>query len=322
MSKNHLRIIFFGTPEFATTILDKLVTSRHEVVAVVTAVDKPAGRGRKLNESHVKQYAKSNGIKVLQPKNLKSPDFVKDLRSFNADLQVIVAFRMLPKVVWEMPPLGTFNLHASLLPQYRGAAPINWAVINQEKQSGVTTFFIDEKIDTGAIIEARSVDLEQDETAGTLYEKLMYLGADLTLATVESITDGTAKTRVQEHDSELNEAPKLDKSNTQIDFTRTADEVDALVRGLYPFPVAKATLINDQKLTCKIYKTAVFNKDHNMTPGSIVIDGKKMLVACGSKMIEILEMQLPNKKRMSIPDLLNGYEFFPNARFDASLQEN
>ncbi|WP_405368665.1 methionyl-tRNA formyltransferase [Nonlabens sp. Asnod2-A12] len=313
-----LRIVFFGTPEFATGVLDTLNKSHHTIVAVVTAPDKPAGRGRKINQSDVKKYAVENELPVLQPTNLKSEDFLKELASYNADLQVIVAFRMLPQAVWKMPELGTFNLHASLLPQYRGAAPINWAIINQEKKTGVTTFFIDEKIDTGAIIANQETDIAPLEDVGSLYGRLMAMGASLSLETVNNIAAGTITTTIQKDSQDLKDAPKLNNSNTLIDFKQPASTVDALVRGLYPYPVAKATLINKEAMVVKIHKSTVIEKDHKMTPGSFVIEEGKMVIACGKYMIEIDEIQIPNKKRMKVKDLLNGYTFDPDARFDVA----
>jgi methionyl-tRNA formyltransferase len=315
---NSLKIVFFGTPEFATGVLDTLHKSHHEIVAVVTAPDKPAGRGRKINESDVKKYAIAHSLTVLQPNNLKSEDFLKELASFQADLQVIVAFRMLPKAVWNMPKLGTFNLHASLLPQYRGAAPINWAIINQEKTTGVTTFFIDDKIDTGAIISNRETIIEAVDTVGTLYSKLMTLGALLSLETVNRIAAGPVATSLQNNSFELKEAPKLNNENTLIDFTKSAAAIDALIRGLSPYPVAKSLLYDKEELIVKIHKSRVIEKDHKMKPGSFVIENNKMIVACGKNMLEIEEIQLPNKKRMKVKDLLNGYSFAENAIFDVA----
>ncbi|MEO9953843.1 methionyl-tRNA formyltransferase [Nonlabens sp.] len=313
-----LRIVFFGTPEFATGVLDTLNKSHHNIVAVVTAPDKPAGRGRKINQSDVKKYAVENDLPVLQPTNLKSEDFLKELASYKADLQVIVAFRMLPQAVWKMPELGTFNLHASLLPQYRGAAPINWAIINKEKKTGVTTFFIDEKIDTGAIIANQETDIEPREDVGSLYNRLMAMGASLSLKTVNDIAAGKITTTIQKDSQDLKDAPKLNNRNTLIDFKQSADTVDALIRGLYPYPVAKATLINKEAMVVKIHKSTVVEKDHKMTPGSFVIEEGKMIIACGKNMIEIDEIQIPNKKRMKVKDLLNGYTFDPDARFDVA----
>jgi len=311
-----LKIIFFGTPEFATGVLEKLHHSQHEVVAVVTAVDKPAGRGRKINESHVKKYALAQNIPVLQPPNLKAPEFLEELKSYGADLQVIVAFRMLPKVVWNMPELGTFNLHASLLPEYRGAAPINWAIINRETQTGVTTFFIDDKIDTGAIIDQLNCPIDKDENVGSLYGKLMLLGSELSLKTVNDIAAGIISTKKQPHSSTLKEAPKLNSSNTTIKWNNKVEHIDALVRGLYPYPVAKAVLIQEQPETIKIYKTAIEIKKHTMQPGSIIIEDDTIKVAGLNGFIQIIELQLPNKKRMDAKSLLNGFKFHDNARFD------
>jgi methionyl-tRNA formyltransferase len=214
-----------------------------------------------------------------------------------------------------MPPLGTFNLHASLLPQYRGAAPINWAIINQEKVTGATTFFIDDQIDTGAIISQKETPIDSLEDVGTLYNRLMSMGAQLSLETVNNIAAGTVSTTVQKDHTDLKEAPKLDGENTRIDFTQPAAAVDALIRGLYPYPVAKASLYNKEPMVVKIHKSKVIEKDHKMTPGSFVIEEGKMMVACGKNMVEIEEIQLPNKKRMKIKDLLNGYTFVPDARF-------
>jgi methionyl-tRNA formyltransferase len=320
MSKE-LRIIFYGTPEFATSVLKTLHESQHHVVAVVTAADKPAGRGMHLQQSDVKRYAVVQGIPVLQPTNLKDDGFLEILKSYGADLQVIVAFRMLPKSVWSMPPLGTFNLHASLLPRYRGAAPINWAIINGDTETGVTTFFIDDKIDTGAIIDQSRCAIRKDEDVGTLYTALMALGSALTLRTVQTIATGRITIIAQSSGSDVTQAPKLTNENTTINWNTPARRVDAFVRGLYPFPIAKATLIQKQTATIKIFKTVVVTKNHKMEPGSIVIDGGNILIACAVDFINILELQLPSKKRMKAKDLLNGFSFDPDARFDvASLK--
>lgn len=310
-----LRIVFYGTPEFATGILKTLNESHHEIVAVVTAPDKPAGRGRQLQESDVKKYAVNHGLTLLQPTHLKSPEFIDHLKALNADLQVVVAFRMLPEVVWAMPPMGTFNLHASLLPQYRGAAPINWVIINEEKETGVTTFYIDEKIDTGAVIDQLSIKIEDRETVGSLYLKLMDLGSTLSLKTVNQIASGKVSTTIQKDARNLKDAPKLNAGNTTIDFNQAAHQVDAMVRGLNPFPVAKAILNDDKTQTIKIYKTAIVNKNHTMNPGSIIVEEGKISVACSTGLVVLKELQLPNKKRMSATDLLNGYSFAADARF-------
>lgn len=310
-----LRIAFYGTPEFATGILDTLHQSAHEVVAVITAPDKPAGRGRKLQQSHVKQYATAHNIPVLQPTNLKSDSFLEQLSTYQIDVQVIVAFRMLPKQVWQHAPMGTFNLHASLLPQYRGAAPINWAIINQDEKTGVTTFFIDDKIDTGAIIDQSSCKITPRETVGTLYYKLQDLGKELTLKTLNDIAAGKVSPKVQEEHPTLKPAPKLFAHNTTIDWTKSASEVDALVRGLSPYPVAKSNLFtNEATLGIKIHETIVLVEEHNFEPGRIVQKEKQLFVACGTHLVEIVKMQLPNKKAMLVKDLLNGYTFPVEAR--------
>ncbi len=311
-----LRIVFFGTPGFATHILDGLVQSRHEVVGVVTVADKPSGRGQKVSMSDVKKYAVENGLNTLQPTNLKSPAFIDSLKALKADLFIVVAFRMLPRNVWNMPHLGTFNLHASLLPQYRGAAPINWAVIHGEQSSGVTTFFIDDKIDTGEIIAQSKCHITPRETAGSLYLKLMELGRKLTIETADAIADGRVTTVSQKEHQDLMEAPKLDAVNTVIDFNNTAANVDALVRGLNPFPIAKAILINSEKIQIKIFETEVVDKMHSMTPGDIVIENRQILVACSLGFVILKKLQLPGKKPMSGKDLLNGYKFENDARFD------
>lgn len=315
-----LRIIFYGTPAFATGVLKSLHKSDHKVVAVVTAPDKPAGRGRNLQQSDVKQYALQAGLTLLQPTNLKDEVFIKELSALNANLQVIVAFRMLPKVVWSMPEYGTFNLHASILPKYRGAAPINWAIINGDLETGVTTFFIDDKIDTGAIISQMSCPIESDETAGSLHDKLLNLGCKLTLQTVAAIASNTVVTSLQPDDKLLTPAPKLNNENTTINWNTSAAQIDALVRGLYPYPVARCLLSQKETVVVKIFKTTVIDKNHEVQEGTIIIDGGKLLVACNNGFIQIMELQLPNKKRMTVKELLNGYTFDPDARFISILE--
>lgn len=316
-----LNIIFYGTPEFATGVLRTLHNSHHNIVAIVTAPDKHAGRGMQLNQSDVKKYAIENNIPVLQPSNLKDAAFIDTLKSLQADLQVIVAFRMLPESVWNMPPLGTFNLHASLLPKYRGAAPINWAIINGDTETGVTTFFIDDKIDTGAIIDQARCSIETHENVGSLYVKLMELGGALTLKTVNDIASGEATTTPQAEGATATQAPKLNNKNTTIDWNQTAIQVDALVRGLFPYPVAKATLLQEKEATVKIFKTAIVEKKHKMVPGSIVIDDGTILVACKTDFVNVLELQLPNKRRMKAKDLLNGFSFEADARFGVASRK-
>ena len=237
MKKEDIRIVFMGTPEFAVNILDGLLHHNYNIVGVLTAPDRPAGRGQKINESAVKVFSKSKGLKVLQPGNLKDDTFLSDLKNLNANLQIVVAFRMLPKVVWQMPSLGTFNLHASLLPDYRGAAPINWAIINGETKTGLTTFFIDEKIDTGSIILQSNIDIEPSENAGMLHDKLMVLGSALVIKTIEQIEGGTVKT-ISQPIKETKTAYKLNKNNCKIDWNSSIESIYNKVRGLNPYPAA------------------------------------------------------------------------------------
>jgi methionyl-tRNA formyltransferase len=300
-----LRIVYMGTPEFAVPSLQLLVKHGWNVVAVVTAPDKPQGRGRKLMGSPVKQAAEELGIPVLQPTNLKSPEFVEELRSYEADVQVVVAFRMLPEVVWDMPPKGTFNLHASLLPDYRGAAPINWAIINGEKVTGVTTFFLQHEIDTGNIIFQEEEPILPEDNVGTLYERLMERGAKLVLKTIEGIAQKTIETRPQDEAKARHPAPKLYKEMGEIDWDQPAESIHNLVRGLSPYPAAW-TSINGK--TCKIYSTEVLEKDSgHMQPGEYHTDGKKMLYyQTGKQSLAILELQIEGKKRMGVEEFLRG----------------
>lgn len=301
------RIIFMGTPEFAVPSLRILVESGYDVVAVITATDKWGGRGgKKLLESAVKKYAQGQGIPVLQPKNLKAPEFVAELASYRADLQIVVAFRMLPEVVWNMPPQGTFNLHGSLLPRYRGAAPINWAVINGDSETGVTTFFIQQEIDTGDLIFQESMRIGPDETAGDVHDRMMVLGAETVLKTVQAIANGAVQPQMQDH-TKATPAPKLKAENTKIDFMQTADGVHNFVRGLNPFPGAW-TLYGDQKW--KILRTRPISVMHTLNPGSIISDNKSTLrIATPDGFVEVLELQIPGKRRMATPDFLNGWNF-------------
>lgn len=307
---NDLRIVFMGTPDFAVGVLKEMVEAGKNIVGVITAPDKPAGRGRKLMASAVKEYAVSQQLTVLQPTNLKDEFFLKELKELKANLQVVVAFRMLPKVVWQMPELGTFNLHASLLPQYRGAAPINWAIINNEEKTGVTTFFIDEKIDTGSIIANKEVAIESNETAETLHDKLMEKGSELVLETLNLIEKGNVNPKPQPESGKLKDAPKLTPENTRIDWTKPGKEIDAFIRGLSPYPVAWSVLYNNkEELKAKIY-AAVFEKDsHNFQPGSIFSSKKELKVSCADGYIFIKEIQLPGKRKMESSALLNGYLF-------------
>jgi methionyl-tRNA formyltransferase len=307
-----VRIVYMGTPEFAVKPLDTLVQAGYKVVGVVTVADKPSGRGLKMNESAVKQYAVEHGIPVLQPVKLKDPEFLEALRAWKADMFVVVAFRMLPQEVWSMPRLGTFNLHAALLPQYRGAAPINWAVINGEKMSGVTTFMIDKDIDTGGIILRQECRIRPDETAGELHDELMEIGSDLVLQTVEGLIQHNVELRVQrsfiQGSEELRPAPKLTKELCHIDWTRPTDEVYNLIRGLSPYPTAYTELKRDaESQSLKIYFTEK-RPDLHAEPGSVLSDGKTYLaIATGDGALSLTDIQLAGKKRMQVAEFLKGF---------------
>lgn len=309
-----LRIVFMGTPEFAVGILDAVVKSGHEVVGVITATDKPAGRGQKTKYSAVKEYALHKGLTLLQPPNLKDEEFLSGLKSLNANLQVVVAFRMLPKAVWAMPELGTFNLHASLLPDYRGAAPINWAIINGETRTGVTTFFIDEKIDTGAMILKKEIAIGENETAGELHDRLMEIGAAAVIETLDRIASGTATTTVQGDKAELKTAYKLDRDNCKIDWDKPATQIHNLIRGLSPYPAAWCWFAdNGQESNVKIYEArAVFEK-HGHAVGTVSATKKELRVAVRDGYIQILSLQFPGKKKMTASELLNGTSFSESA---------
>lgn len=305
-----LRIVFMGTPEFAVGTLKKLVENKYNVVGVVTAPDKPAGRGRQLKQSDVKEYAIKQDIKVLQPINLKDKSFIDELKALNANLQIVVAFRMLPEVVWKMPEFGTFNLHASLLPNYRGAAPINWAIINGETKTGVTTFFIDEKIDTGEIILQEEVNIDETDTAGTLHDKLMVTGAELVLKTVNLIERNEIHTTTQKNSEHLMPANKIHKETCKINWNNSINDIYNFVRGLTPYPTAWTLLHNDtEELNIKIYSIAKEEASHNIKPGMLVIDKNRIKVAAKNGFLELLEIQFPGKRKMSAKDVLNGYEF-------------
>ena len=312
---NKLKIVFMGTPDFATGILEAILDKNYEVVAVITAPDKPAGRGQKLALSSVKQFALTKGLKILQPLNLKDPDFLEELKSLNANLQVVVAFRMLPKEVWQMPELGTFNLHASLLPNYRGAAPINWAIINGETQTGVTTFFIDEKIDTGAMILNHPVEIDENENAGSLHDKLMNIGKTTVLNTLELIEKGEVKTTIQPNADNLKTAHKLHKENTKIDWTKSINEIHNLIRGLSPYPSAW-TIIEDEseQWNVKIYEANKEIESHNHPIGKIITTKKEIKIAVQNGYIKIKMLQFPGKKRMTTSEFLNGFDFSAQAK--------
>lgn len=311
MKKEDLKIVFLGTPDFAVESLRRIVEGGYNVVGVITMPDKPAGRGHKLLQSPVKQYAVEKGLHLMQPVKLKDPEFVEELRSLDADLFIVIAFRMLPEVVWSMPRLGTFNLHASLLPRYRGAAPINWAVINGDTETGVTTFFLKHEIDTGDIIAQERVDILPTDNVGDVHDRLMMLGADLTIDTIESILNGTLKTIPQEQligETEPTPAPKIFKETCRIDWNRPSREIHNLVRGLSPYPAAWSVLTDDGKEvgSVKIFETAVLYGDIDLRPGQIVIDGSRLMVGCGDGPIEILSLQTQGKRRMPTADFLRG----------------
>lgn len=299
-----------GTPEFAVSTLDKIIKAKFDVVGVVTAPDRPSGRGRKLQPSAVKDYALAQGIPILQPVNLKSPEFIKDLEDLNPNLQVVVAFRMLPKVVWQYPQYGTFNLHASLLPQYRGAAPINWAIINGEKVTGVSTFFIDEKIDTGEMILQKEVTVIEDENVGQLHDRLMQTGAELVVETLKLIKNNEITPKKQEENKGLKEAPKLTKENTKISWNLPFNEIYNFIRGLDPYPAAWTVLKNGtEQLQMKIYKTKILKEEHQFEVGKLIVVEKQLRVAVKKGFVILLEIQLPGKRKMSTRELLNGYNF-------------
>ena len=309
-----LRIVFMGTPDFAVASLKALVENQCNIVGVITAADKPAGRGRKLKQSSVKQYAISQNLNILQPTNLKEPAFLAELQYLKADLQIVVAFRMLPKQVWAMPKLGTFNLHASLLPDYRGAAPINWAIINGESKTGVTTFFINEKIDTGAIILQKDVEISDFITVGELHDILMQNGSELVLKTVDLIQNNNFKV-LKQNMKELNQAPKLTKDNCKIDWNKSVENIYNHIRGLDPYPAAWTYLINnDDTIEVKIYKIEKIIDSHSLDIGTIVSDKKEIKVAVDNGYINILEVKLAGKRKMDAKDLLNGFVFHKNAK--------
>lgn len=299
-----MKIVFMGTPDFAVASLDALVKANFDVVAVVTAPDKPAGRGQKLSESAVKKYAVEKGIAILQPEKLKNPEFIEQIKSYQADLQVVVAFRMLPEVVWNMPPKGTINLHGSLLPQYRGAAPINHAIINGEKESGVTTFFLTHEIDTGNIILSESTPIADNETAGDLHDKLMHIGADLLVKTLKAIEAGEVSEQPQPQSGSLKHAPKIFKEDCKIDWNNPAQMIYNLIRGLSPYPTA-FTFLNDK--TLKIFKAEIEHKEPGIVAGGFLTDGKTFLkFAAKDGFIKLLDIQYEGKKRMPIEDFLRG----------------
>lgn len=322
MKKEDLRIVFMGTPEFAVESLKALVENNYNVVGVITMPDKPAGRGYKLQESAVKKYALSVGLPVLQPEKLKDELFLNDLRNLKPDLQIVVAFRMLPEVVWNMPPKGTFNLHSSLLPQYRGAAPINWAIINGEKETGVTTFFLTHEIDTGKIILQDKTTIDKDENVESLHDRLMTMGAKLVLKTVDAILEDDVQVTPQsefiENEDKLKPAPKIFKETCRINWNMPSEKVYNFIRGLSPYPSAwtEITVENEQTLSFKIFTGEIIDKTHTLNPGTIKTDNKTYIhVATNNGFLAVTDLQLSGKKRMKTRDFLNGFKFSENTLF-------
>ncbi|MBR9917886.1 methionyl-tRNA formyltransferase [bacterium] len=307
MPKKDQRIIFLGNPEFAQFHLQRFVEEGFNIVAVITAPDKPAGRGNKINSTPVTKYARKNNIPVLQPPNLKNPEFIEELRSYKADIQVVIAFRMLPEVVWDMPPMGTVNLHGSLLPQYRGAAPIHWAIINGEQVTGVTSFKLKHVIDTGNILLQKSIAIEPKETTGSLHDKLMHLGAATMIETLDGLFDGSLeeKEQLEISDEELKPAPKIFSETCEIDWNEPAEKIERLIRGLNPFPSAFTEL---NGLRTKIHMSDLGPDYPQAKAGDLISDGKTFLhVVCGIASVSLLEVQPAGKTRMNIDEFLRGY---------------
>ena len=318
MDVKQLRIVYMGTPDFAVGPLKQLVDNGYQIVAVVTMPDKPAGRGLKMQESAVKRYASEAGIPVLQPEKLKDPEFVHQFEQLNADLGIVIAFRMLPEVIWSMPKLGTFNLHASLLPDYRGAAPINWALINGDTQSGVTTFMLNREIDKGDILGQKTVPITPDDNAGSLHDKLMAVGAELVRETIDMIAEGKPPIPQPQADH-FRPAPKIFKETCRIDWSKSTSEIINLIRGLSPYPAAWSELCaGSEKISVKIYAAHVMSQENaSHEPGTIITDGRNSLaVCCKDGIIRIDELQLAGKKRLKTADLLRGFGNIGQYRFE------
>ncbi len=310
-----LRIVFMGTPEFAVGILDTILHNNYEVVGVITAADKPAGRGQKIKYSAVKEYALAHNLHLLQPTNLKDESFLAELKALNANLQIVVAFRMLPEVVWKMPSLGTFNLHASLLPNYRGAAPINWAIINGETKTGVTTFFIDDKIDTGAMILNAETAVGANESAGELHDRLMELGSETVIQTLRLVEKESVITTVQEDNDEIKTAYKLNKENCKIDWNKPAIDIHNLIRGLSPYPAAWCFISDKgEEWNVKIYQSSIIIESHSLAIGQLVSTKKELKIAVANGFIQIESIQFPGKKKMNTAEFLNGIQFTSDAK--------
>ncbi len=310
-----LRIVFMGTPEFAVNSLKAIIEAEYHVVGVITAPDRPAGRGRKLRESAVKTYALTQNLPVLQPTNLKSEEFQQELKALNPNVQVVVAFRMLPRAVWSLPEYGTFNLHASLLPQYRGAAPINWAIINGEKKTGVSTFFLDDKIDTGAMILQEEISIHESENVESLHDRLMDIGSRLVVRTLDDIANEKVEPTPQVESKDLKDAPKLTRENTKIDWNQPLENIYNLIRGLNPYPAAWCFLVNSlEEMQVKVYNIDMLTQEHHLPNGTVSIMDNQIKVAAPGGFILIQEIQLPGKKKMSAKALLNGFNFAPDAK--------
>lgn len=316
MTKKDLKIVFFGTPDFAVESLSRLVDGGYNVVAVVTMPDKPAGRGRQIQQSDVKRYAVEHDLPVLQPVSLKDEVFIEELRAFNAQLFIVIAFRMLPEAVWQMPPLGTFNLHASLLPRYRGAAPINWAVMHGDTETGVTTFFLKHEIDTGDVIQQRSCPIGRHDNVEAVHDQLMVMGADMVLETVDAIIAGTVKPIPQEQmltaGQQPTPAPKIFKDTCRVDWSRPAEDLYNHIRGLSPYPAAWTTMTDDtgNSTTLKLYETGepeTFNSGEKPVPGTIKADRKTLRIACADGWLQVLSLQQSGKKRMDTDAFLRGF---------------
>lgn len=316
MLPKDIRIVFMGTPDFAVESLKVLVENNYQVVGVITAPDKPAGRGRQLSESAVKKYAVENNLNILQPEKLKNPEFIAELESLKADLQIVVAFRMLPEIVWNMPPMGTFNLHASLLPQYRGAAPLNWAIINGENETGVTTFLLSHEIDTGQIIFQEKVAIGENDTVGDLHDRMMTIGSGLVLKTVDALAEGKIEPvdqeKLIENQDRIKQAPKIFKDDCRIDWTRDTESVRNLIRGLSPYPAAWTELEHPEKqeiLTAKIFAAKTDHGSLPAAPGTLLTDGKKYIkIACTDGWLSVSDIQLSGKKRMKADELMRGFQ--------------
>ncbi len=310
-----LKIVFMGTPDFAVASLDILLKNDYNVVGVITVPDKPAGRGQQMQQSAVKKYAVEKGLTILQPEKLKNEDFLQQLKSLQADLQIVVAFRMLPEIVWNMPKMGTFNLHGSLLPQYRGAAPINWAVINGEQKTGVTTFFLQQEIDTGKIIFREKTNIDENESAGELYDRLMHIGAELVLKTVLAIENNNYSEADQstfiEKNEELKNAPKIFKDDCKINWNNSCNNIHNFIRGLSPYPAAYTEFISPEgkSFLVKIFKAKKGLTNHSEATGNISSDGKDYLhINTNDGFMDILELQIAGKKKMSTIELLRGFQ--------------